>query len=163
MALALDLEPDCFTKNNEKMVIEPGNGSTLHFLNYPIVEEINLPFAKLQEHEDFGSITFIYQDNESGLEVESPEGKWTEVQPSESSLVLLVGKLMETWTAGRYKATNHRVMPKEWKMWKPRQSFAFFIDPDDDFEVKPLFEPVGDKKYEATKARDFVKKEYEKF
>ena len=47
---------------------------------------------------------------------------------------------METYTNGLFPATKHRVVipPEEIRRKSPRQSFVFFVHPDDQVVAKPI-------------------------
>ena len=63
-----------------------------------------------------------------------------------------MGDMMEILTNGLYPATRHRVViPEEEIIRKqPRQSFVFFINPEDDVLLRPIvnLEKPIPKKYE---------------
>lgn len=63
---------------------------------------------RLGEHSDWGTLTFLIQDQE-GLEAKimNEEGKmvWTPVPPLEGSILLNSGLFLEFWSGGRFPAT----------------------------------------------------------
>ena len=70
-----------------------------------------------------------------------------------------VGDLLEVFSNGRFPATRHRVVipEAEIRRKKPRQSFVFFIHPDDVTWVEPINgEKPTDKKYEGVNARQHL-------
>lgn len=105
-------------------------------------------------HIDFGSLTLIFQDGTSGLEVsDRSEGSMTNksieqltfspVDPNPNLIFVNTGYLLERWTDGQWKGVRHRVCEsikrpegdtesescvKPWE----RYSIAFFaaFDPD---------------------------------
>jgi isopenicillin N synthase-like dioxygenase len=98
-------------------------------------------------------MTLLAQDGVAGLEVEDRAGDWIGVPPTEGTLVVNFGKLLERWTGGRVRATRHRVVG-----WgAERFSVPFFYEPAADAVIAPLglgesFTPVtyGDHLWEAT-------------
>ena len=109
-------------------------------------------------HSDFGTITFLLQDNCGGLEVLSRSGDWVPAPPMPGAVLLNVGDLMEIWTGGEIVATKHRVLvPEEERIRRTeRISIVFFSFPDFDTMVQPPTGPAVnagkylDGKYQAT-------------
>jgi isopenicillin N synthase-like dioxygenase len=104
-------------------------------------------------HVDSGFITLLAQDGVPGLEVEDRAGNWSGVPPTERTLVVNFGKLLERWTGGRVRATRHRVTGSGTE----RYSIPFFYEPAVDAVIAPLglgqsFTPVtyGDHLWDAT-------------
>lgn len=86
-------------------------------------------------HVDFGAITLLAQDDVGGLEVQAPTGAWIAVDPQPQAFVLNTGAVMRTWSAGRFRATPHRVINRS---DIARRSVAFFYDPHMNTPVAPL-------------------------
>ena len=61
--------------------------------------------------------------------------KWYNVPFNKKALVVNTGKALEFLTAGKFKATNHRVL---WNRSK-RLSIPFFFEPSYDFKMNKLF------------------------
>jgi len=86
-------------------------------------------------HTDFGCITLLWQDNNSGLEVLNRASKsWISATPIEGTLVVNVGDLLARWTNDRYTSTPHRVINRS---GYERFSIATFYDPDFNAMVDP--------------------------
>ena len=105
------------------------------------------------EHTDSGFVTLLQQDA-PGLQVRPSGDTWIDVPPSERGLVVNFGKLLERWTGGRLRATEHRVLAAD----VDRSSIGFFHEPRIDavieslpLEGSELFEPFvsGDHMWEA--------------
>ncbi|KAK6925829.1 Non-hem dioxygenase N-terminal domain [Dillenia turbinata] len=94
-------------------------------------------------HTDMSCITIVYQDDTGGLQVRSKEGKWLEINPCEGTLVVNIGDLMQAWSNGKLRSSEHRVVLK-----KPvtRLSLAFFWCFEDDKVVLAPDEVVGEGK-----------------
>jgi isopenicillin N synthase-like dioxygenase len=58
-------------------------------------------------HTDSGFITLLAQDGVGGLQARSRDGRWTDVPPLEGTLVVNFGQILEQWSAGRIRATEH--------------------------------------------------------
>lgn len=84
------------------------------------------------EHTDYGAITLVWQDDVSGLQVESTTGEWIDVTPLPGTLVVNIGDLLSRWTGGRFRSTKHRVVSHP---SKDRYSMAAFFDPDYDADI----------------------------
>jgi isopenicillin N synthase-like dioxygenase len=140
--------------------------STLRFIRYPVRDAAALdPALRVgtgymlgAPHVDSGFATLLAQDGVAGLEVEDRAGTWIGVPPSEGTLVVNFGKLLERWTGGRVRATRHRVVGSG----AERFSVPFFYEPAVNALIAPLgiaplglgesFAPVtyGDHLWEAT-------------
>ena len=105
------------------------------------------------EHTDSGFVTLLQQDD-AGLQIRPAGQDWIDVPVSDRGLVVNFGKLLERWTGGRIRATEHRVLAAD----TDRASIAFFHEPRIDAVIEPLplegtdrFEPFasGDHTWEA--------------
>lgn len=131
-----------------------GGMSTLRLLRYPVrphSSKPDLPEEQLyvehdgmkreiigEPHVDFGFMTLLAQDEVGGLQARMPDGAWIDVPPAEGHIVVNFGKLLERWTSGRIRATEHRVLSPG----RERFSLPFFYEPHADAEIAPL--PVSD-------------------
>ncbi len=87
-----------------------------------------------REHADSGFVTLLAQDGVEGLQAKNLAGEWIDVPPADNTLAVNFGQLLERWTAGRVRATRHRVIaPKQ-----ARFSIPFFYEPRVDAEIAPL-------------------------
>jgi isopenicillin N synthase-like dioxygenase len=135
--------------------------STLRMIRYPVRDVASLDPAHRvgggyilgAPHVDSGFVTLLAQDGVAGLEVEDRTGNWIGVIPTEGTLVVNFGKLLERWTGGKVRATRHRVVGSG----AERFSIPFFYEPAVDAVIAPLglgesFAPVayGDHLWEAT-------------
>jgi isopenicillin N synthase-like dioxygenase len=85
-------------------------------------------------HVDSGFLTLVAQDETGGLQAWSQQDAWVDVPPTDRALVVNFGKVMERWTGGRVKATEHRVIGSE----RERFSIPFFYEPRVDAQIAPL-------------------------
>lgn len=93
-------------------------------------------------HVDSGFVTLLAQDGVEGLQARSHDGAWIDVPPDDETLVVNFGGLLERWTGGRIRATEHRVIGPG----RQRFSIPFFYEPAVDAVISPLpggpsFEP----------------------
>jgi len=85
-------------------------------------------------HVDSGLVTLLAQDGVAGLQARDAAGGWVDVPPEEGTLAVNFGKLLERWTGGRIKATEHRVIGLN----RERHSIPFFYEPRTDARIAPL-------------------------
>ncbi|XP_062592081.1 uncharacterized protein LOC134253570 [Saccostrea cucullata] len=137
-----------------------GNNTMLRSNYYPPLKEIKKDQARCGEHSDYGTITFLFQDDVSGLEAKGPSDGYHPVPPVEGTIVMNIGDMMQRWSADRLKATKHRVVvPQEDKdREKTRQSISFFVVPDDDAIITCT---DGSDKYPPIRCLDYVKTNFD--
>ena len=87
-----------------------------------------------EAHVDFGFMTLLVQDEVAGLQARIPAGTWIDIPPTGDHVVVNFGKLLERWTGGRIRATEHRVLSSG----RERFSLPFFYEPQVDAEIAPL-------------------------
>ena len=106
-------------------------------------------------HVDTGFMTLLAQDGVDGLQAQHLDGTWMDVPPVEGTLAVNFGKVLERWTAGKIRATLHRVLGSG----RERFSIPFFYEARVDAVIAPLplpaaepFEPFyfGDHLWETT-------------
>jgi isopenicillin N synthase-like dioxygenase len=85
-------------------------------------------------HTDSGFVTLLAQDGVAGLQARSRDGPWVDVPPLEGTLVVNFGQVLEQWSAGRFRATEHRVLG----CGRERFSIAFFYEARADATIAPL-------------------------
>ncbi|XP_014497547.1 gibberellin 20-oxidase-like protein [Vigna radiata var. radiata] len=61
-------------------------------------------------HTDMSCITILYQDEIGGLQVRSKEGEWIGIRPSEGTLVLNIGDMLQAWSNDKLRSSEHRVL-----------------------------------------------------
>ena len=89
-------------------------------------------------HVDSGFLTLLAQDGISGLQARHRDGTWLDVPPMDDGLAVNFGKVLERWSGGRIKATEHRVIGTG----RERMSIPFFYEARADAEIRPL--PMDD-------------------
>jgi isopenicillin N synthase-like dioxygenase len=96
-------------------------------------------------HKDSGFITFVLQDKQSGLQVETEDG-WIDARPLRGSFVVNIGEVLEMASDGYLRATVHRVVSPP--AGTDRLSVAFFLGARLDATI-PLLKLPGRLKDEA--------------
>ncbi len=133
-ALALDLDEDFFEPRIDR------HFSTCPTNNYPVPPAPPEPNQlRAGPHTDFGAITILgMTDAPGGLQVETPDGAWEDVQPAYGDLVVNLGDMMARWTNDRWRSTLHRVAnpPAAAGAAARRQTIAFFLHPNYDAEIR---------------------------
>jgi isopenicillin N synthase-like dioxygenase len=102
-------------------------------------------------HTDYGCLTLLASDGVKGLEVETADNEWLAVDAPLGEFVINFGEMIEMWTAGRVKATLHRVVGTG----EERISVPMFFNPNHDTNVAP---PAADYVIEAG---DHMKKRFD--
>jgi isopenicillin N synthase-like dioxygenase len=135
-----------------------GGISTLRLLHYPARDEAQLATVSDPDlwtvhdgvrvhvsgraHVDSGFLTLLAQGGEPGLQARAHDGSWIDIAPEDGTLAVNFGKVLDRWTGGRIKATEHRVIGTS----RARHSVPFFYEPRVDAVIAPLpgsapFEP----------------------
>jgi isopenicillin N synthase-like dioxygenase len=127
-----------------------GGVSTLRLAHYPVrtaasLDKVSDPdlwvshegakvYVTGAPHVDSGLVTLLAQDRVPGLQAKAADGAWIDVPPTEDTLAVNFGRLLERWTGGRIKATLHRVVGSG----QERYSVPFFYEPRVDAIIAPL-------------------------
>jgi isopenicillin N synthase-like dioxygenase len=85
-------------------------------------------------HTDFGFITLLAQHGVGGLQARHADGDFVDVPVIDDALAVNFGTLLQRWTGGRIKATEHRVLSSG----EERFSTPFFHEPSPDAVIAPL-------------------------
>lgn len=89
----------------------------------------------LGHHTDLGLLTLLVQDDVGGLQAESPEFGWIDVEPRPGTIVVNLADCMQVWTNDRYRAAVHRVLPMR---GIDRISVPYFLNPQRDVVIAPI-------------------------
>jgi isopenicillin N synthase-like dioxygenase len=144
IARALTLEERFFDEAFDKGL------STLRLIRYPVRTDLDLAartdaslwvvhsgarcYVTGAPHVDSGFLTLLAQDGIAGLQAHHRDGRWIDVPPVEGTLAVNFGKVLERWSGGRIKATEHRVIGTGHE----RFSIPFFYEARADAEISPL-------------------------
>jgi isopenicillin N synthase-like dioxygenase len=108
----------------------------------------------LGQHTDLGLVTLLIQDDVGGLQAESAEHGWIDVEPRPGTMVVNLGDSMQVWTNDRYRAAMHRVKPMT---TSTRMSIPYFLNPPRDFVMQPVPELAeGSPHYRSFVFRDLI-------
>ena len=127
-ALALDLPEQFFTDQARKPP------SQLRLLRYPPNDRpMNNANPGIFPHSDFECFTILNQQA-PGLQVMNAADEWVEAPPIPGTFIVNIGDLLEGWTNGLFKATQHRVV----NTGRERFSMPLFFAVDYHTVVEPL-------------------------
>ena len=99
-------------------------------------------------HTDYGLLTILNGENvPGGLQAETRDGRWVDVETDPGSFVVNIGDLLMRWTNDRWVSNVHRVVnPPEGTPLNSRLSIAFFHHPNYDACIECIA-PPGQAKY----------------
>lgn len=86
-------------------------------------------------HSDYGMLTLLLTDENSGLQIFNKDGEWIDVPARPTAFIVNLGDMLERWTNGLFCSTLHRVVTNG---SAERYSLPCFYDPHFDTEVRVL-------------------------
>ncbi|KAF9067968.1 Clavaminate synthase-like protein [Rhodocollybia butyracea] len=132
MAMGMELPEDTFVDMHRFEV--PGESSVRFMKYYPRSPEENLQTKNvyLKGH-TVGSITILWSQPVSGLQILSPDGAWRYIKHIPNALVVNSGDVMRLLSGNFYKPTIHRVIqpPKDQEHLERLGIFYFAMAADD--------------------------------
>ncbi len=127
-AIALRLPDEFFVEKARKPP------SQLRLLHYP---RNDLPMDNthlgIAAHSDFECFTILHQ-RAPGLQVMNAADEWVEAPPLPDTFIVNIGDMLQAWTNGLFKATQHRVI----NLGRERFSMPLFFAVDYHTQVAPL-------------------------
>ena len=149
LALVLDVDP----RELRQHITCPT--SQLRLLRYvPNDMPVSPDVVGIDAHSDFECFTILLQGG-PGLQVMNAQDVWIEAPPVPGTFIVNIGDIFETWSAGRFKSTQHRVV----NIGRERYSMPLFFGLDYHTVVKPLDKfatPEAQEKYPPIKAGDHL-------
>ena len=88
-------------------------------------------------HTDPGVLTLLLQDDTGGLQAQTADGSWVDIEPQSGTVVVNMADAMQVWTNDRYRAAVHRVVPMT---DRDRMSIPYFLNPARDAVIEPIAE-----------------------
>lgn len=148
-AVSLGLPEDFFARLTLK------TPSQLRLLHYPANDRpMDNDHLGIGAHSDFECFTILNQQA-PGLQVMNAADEWVAAPPIPGTFIVNIGDLLEGWTNGRFKATQHRVV----NTGKERFSMPLFFAVDYHTVIEPLPQFVSAEnppKYERIVAGDHL-------
>jgi isopenicillin N synthase-like dioxygenase len=159
IALYLNLQENYFDDK-----VHNGN-SVLRLLHYYPLENVdNVPAGAVRAaaHGDINLITLLMGANAAGLQAQTLDGDWVDVNPAPNEIVINIGDMLARLTNDQLRSTIHRVINPVDKelLKKPRYSTPFFLHPRADMDLTCLPGSISSgrpKKYENVTAGEFLK------
>ena len=125
--------------------------SVLRLIHYPPVGDPS-NILRARAHEDINLITLLVGAEESGLEVQNPEGDWIPIEAKSKSIVCNIGDMMQLVTRSQLKSTSHRVIDHNAGSSASRYSMPFFLHPSPEIELCSIVDDSTD----SISAHDFL-------
>lgn len=115
---------------------------------------VDLGPTALGYHTDPGVITLLLQDQTGGLQTQTRDGEWIDVEPQPGTVVVNLADAMQVWTNDRYVAAVHRVVPMTSER---RFSIPLFFNPVKNAVIEPLPELCTEPaRYRSFEWREFM-------
>ncbi|EJD38868.1 Clavaminate synthase-like protein [Auricularia subglabra TFB-10046 SS5] len=140
---AVDLPEETFVDMHK---FDASAASWIRFMNYPRNEEDERRTQQvwLKGHQDFGSVTILWSQPVTALQILGPDNTWRWVKHVPNALAINAGEALEALSGGRLRATIHRVVqpPKDQRGCE-RLGVFYFATTDDDVRLEPLVSGEG--------------------
>ena len=155
IAMDLNLEPDFFEDT-----VRDGN-SVMRLLHYPPQQGDTGGSIRAEAHGDINTITLLLGADEPGLQVQTRDGTWVDMNPPAGCLAVNMGDMLARSTNDILPSTQHRVInPKGARKDKSRYSMPFFLHYRPDYMIETLPGCAGpdnpDKYPEAISSHEFL-------
>ena len=109
--------------------------NTTAVMHYHPVQE-NVEYTRGNPHYDWGTITFFWQLEKGGLEMNHADRTWHHVQEKENSVAVCIGKTLQRWSNDFFQSTLHRVHNNY--LSSSRYSMPHFVVPQPGTVIKNL-------------------------
>lgn len=117
--------------------VQDGN-SVLRLLHYPPTAP-NADGIRAEAHEDINVITLLLGAEEAGLQLQTRDGAWIDVNPPEGALVVNIGDMLQRLSNHVLPSTSHRVRnPAPERAHLPRYSIPYFLHFAPDYLIETL-------------------------
>lgn len=173
-AIILELEEDYFVR---KHLYDDPSDDHLRFMKYHPRSQSD--DAKVQNiwaraHTDFGSLTLLYNQMVSGLQIKLADGSWKYIPSVPGGIICNIGDTLSFWSGNYFNSTIHRVVrPPPDQVDSPRIGLFYFVRPGEtEIEIAPSpllkrlglyrnVNPVKGTEYVRSRVKDYHdKKEY---
>jgi len=139
LALGLELPEDTLINMHSYEDKNNGYGRFMMYYPRPQEEEIQTENVWLKGHEDQTTLSVLYSQPISGLQIRDVDEKWRWVKHLDNALVVNCGGSLEMLSGGYYKSAIHRVVqPPQDQRGHKRLGVFYFCYADDDVKLEPL-------------------------
>ncbi|KAI1376972.1 Clavaminate synthase-like protein [Hypoxylon crocopeplum] len=134
-------------EHTELMKLISDRHCQLRLLHYPAITKEKLQnelLARLPAHNDWGTVTLLFQDDHGGLELKDPHSQdFLPAEPEKGALVLNTGDMLQRFTNDYFISALHRVsVPNPEGVSEAgiaaRYSIPFFVGPESSHTVATL-------------------------
>ena len=162
-AIILELDENYFLDRHK---YDDPSDDHLRFMKYhPRTEEDDAKIENIwaRAHTDFGSLTLLFNQVVSGLQIKVSDGQWKYIPPVDGGIICNIGDTLSFWSGGYFKSTVHRVVrPPPDQLNAPRIGAFYFVRPGDFSKVEiapsPLLKREGlYRKVEPVIGTDYVR------
>ncbi|ORY27485.1 hypothetical protein BCR39DRAFT_538233 [Naematelia encephala] len=147
-ALAMELPENYFVERHDYQ--KPSQDHLRYMMYHPRPKEDDEKCRNLWSwaHTDYGSLTLLFSQTVSGLQVKMPDGEYKDIKPQRGSIVVNVADTLSFMTKGYLKSTIHRVhRPPPDQDHIHRVGVIYGCRPNDDTPVvvapSPLLKRLG--------------------
>jgi isopenicillin N synthase-like dioxygenase len=132
---------------------------TFNINRYPPMSVSGVPKDRqfrVAPHTDWGILTILdRQPGYGGLQIQRPDGAWTDAPFVEDSFTVNVADLLSRWTGERWRSTRHRVLPpSDQAPDEDLISLVVFLEADVDTVIRPV---AGDREFEPVVAGEWLR------
>ncbi|EIW75982.1 Clavaminate synthase-like protein [Coniophora puteana RWD-64-598 SS2] len=139
IALSLELPEDTLVNKHRFEGIGESCFRTLKYFRRSPEDEEKSNGVWLKGHTDIGSLSVLWSQPVTALQILSAEGKWQWVRHIDNAVVVNTGDMLNFLTGGFIKPTIHRVVqPPEDQRAYDRLGLFYFSMPEDAVVLKPL-------------------------
>ncbi|KAI0797314.1 Clavaminate synthase-like protein [Irpex lacteus] len=139
LARGLELPEDTFVHQHQWSTVSETYVRFMKYWPRSAEEEEKAKKIWLKGHTDIGSITILWSQPVSALQIRTPDGRWKWLRHIQNALVVNAGDCMEFLSGGFYKATIHRVFqPPEDQRSYTRLGVIYFASPDENVKLLPV-------------------------
>nr|XP_053639392.1 uncharacterized protein LOC128693599 [Cherax quadricarinatus] len=103
-ALSLGREKEYFISMHRELGTEKGL-TCLRVNHYPPVPDtVPQGITRFAAHSDFGTLTFLFQDDAGGLQVQDHDETWVDAVPLPGTVLVMVGDFLKFNSDGKFSA-----------------------------------------------------------
>ncbi|EKM75875.1 hypothetical protein AGABI1DRAFT_45747 [Agaricus bisporus var. burnettii JB137-S8] len=139
LALGLELPEETFVEMHRFEAVGESYVRLVKYYPRSADDEEKSKNVWLKGHTDVGTITLLYSQPVSALQVLTSDGRWKWVKHIDNAMVVNAGDGMESLSGGHYRATIHRVVqPPRDQQGYPRVGLFYFAMADDNVRLEPV-------------------------